>query len=144
VTPSCRSSRGNTRPAACLGGRTNIGSALPFAPYSLSGFAPGYPVAGALLGAAVGALLAGPLADRFGRESLLIADALIYALGAMSASIEGVQGHLVDGEDVGRLVRGGQCGRADDGDGGHRDAVLVAPDQIADGVGDGQVAGDRH
>jgi hypothetical protein len=104
----------------------------------------GYPVAGALLGAAVGALLAGPLADRFGRESLLIADALIYALGAMSASIEGVQGHLVDGEDVGRLVRGGQCGWADDGDGGHRDAVLVAPDQIADGVGDGQVAGDRH
>ena len=53
----------------------NIGSALPFVPYSLSGFALGYLVAGASLGAAVGALLAGPLADRFGRKSLLIADA---------------------------------------------------------------------
>jgi SP family arabinose:H+ symporter-like MFS transporter len=55
----------------------NIGSALPFVPYDLSGFALGYLVAGASLGAAAGALLAGPLADRFGRKSLLIADALI-------------------------------------------------------------------
>src|SRR6266576_1012618 len=38
----------------------NIGSALPFVPYSLSGFALGYLVAGASLGAAAGALLAGP------------------------------------------------------------------------------------
>jgi MFS family permease len=43
----------------------NIGSALPFVPYSLNGFALGYLVAGASLGAAAGALLAGPLADRF-------------------------------------------------------------------------------
>jgi len=48
----------------------NIGSALPFVPYSLNGFALGYLVAGASLGAAAGALLAGPLADRFGRKSL--------------------------------------------------------------------------
>jgi SP family arabinose:H+ symporter-like MFS transporter len=36
----------------------NIGSALPFVPYSLNGFALGYLVAGASLGAAAGALLA--------------------------------------------------------------------------------------
>jgi MFS family permease len=47
----------------------NIGSALPFVPYALNGFALGYLVAGASLGAAAGALLAGPLADRFGRKS---------------------------------------------------------------------------
>jgi SP family arabinose:H+ symporter-like MFS transporter len=62
---------------------SNIGSALNFIPYSLNGFAQGYLVAGASLGAAAGALAAGPLADRFGRKSLLIADAAIYALGAL-------------------------------------------------------------
>jgi sugar porter (SP) family MFS transporter len=62
---------------------SNIGSALNFIPYSLNGFAQGYLVAGASLGAAVGALAAGPLADRFGRKVLLIADAAIYALGAL-------------------------------------------------------------
>ena len=61
----------------------NIGSALPFIPYPLSGFALGYLVAGASLGAAVGALAAGRLADKLGRKSLLVADALIYALGAL-------------------------------------------------------------
>ena len=50
----------------------NIRSALPFVPYSLNGFALGYLVAGASLGAAVGALGAGPLADRFGRKSAFI------------------------------------------------------------------------
>ena len=44
---------------------SNIGSALNFIPYPLSGFAQGYLVAGASLGAAAGALAAGPLADRF-------------------------------------------------------------------------------
>jgi MFS transporter, SP family, arabinose:H+ symporter len=62
---------------------SNIGSALDFLPYHLSGFAEGYLVAGASLGAAAGALAAGPLTDRFGRKSLLIADALIYAIGAL-------------------------------------------------------------
>ena len=61
----------------------NIGSALPFIPYPLSGFALGYLVAGASLGAAVGALAAGRLADKLGRKSLLIVDALIYGLGAL-------------------------------------------------------------
>ncbi len=62
---------------------SNIGSALNFVPYPLNGFAQGYLVAGASLGAAAGALAAGPLADRFGRKSLLVVDAAIYAIGAL-------------------------------------------------------------
>jgi MFS transporter, SP family, arabinose:H+ symporter len=65
----------------------NIGSALSFIPYHLSGFALGYLVAGASVGAAVGALLAGPLTDLFGRKSLLIADAAIYTLGALLSAV---------------------------------------------------------
>jgi sugar porter (SP) family MFS transporter len=61
----------------------NIGSALPVLPYELGSFATGYLVAGASLGAAAGALLAGPLTDRFGRKSLLIVDALLYAIGSL-------------------------------------------------------------
>jgi sugar porter (SP) family MFS transporter len=61
----------------------NIGAALAFIPYPLTGFALGYLVAGASIGAAVGAILAGPLTDRFGRKSLLIVDAAIYAVGAI-------------------------------------------------------------
>ncbi|GAA1932216.1 sugar porter family MFS transporter [Streptantibioticus ferralitis] len=65
----------------------NIGSALSFVPYHLSGFALGYLVAGASVGAAVGALLAGPLTDLFGRKSLLIADAAIYTVGALLSAV---------------------------------------------------------
>jgi MFS transporter, SP family, arabinose:H+ symporter len=79
---------------ACIGGflfgydTSNIGSALPFivakgGPFPLSSFATGYLVAGASLGAAAGALIAGPLTDRFGRKSLLVGDAVIYAVGAL-------------------------------------------------------------
>jgi MFS family permease len=74
---------------ACVGGflfgydTANIGSALDFIPYHLSSFWTGYLVAGASLGAGVGALLAGPLTDRFGRKTLLITDAAIYAIGAL-------------------------------------------------------------
>ena len=39
-------------------------------------------MAGASIGAAVGALAAGPFTDRFGRKSLLVLDAGIYAVGA--------------------------------------------------------------
>src|SRR5215470_2908495 len=66
---------------------SNIGSVLTFVPYHLSGFWTGYLVAGASLGAAVGAFAAGPLTDRFGRKSLLIADAAIYALGALASAV---------------------------------------------------------
>lgn len=62
---------------------SNIGSALNLIPYKLGDFATGYLVAGASLGAAFGALVAGPLTDRFGRRSLMIADAFIYAVGAL-------------------------------------------------------------
>jgi sugar porter (SP) family MFS transporter len=78
---------------ACVGGflfgydTSNIGSALPFIPYHLSSFATGYLVAGASLGAAAGALVAGPLTDHFGRKSLLIADAAIYAIGAILSAV---------------------------------------------------------
>jgi MFS family permease len=66
---------------------SNIGSALAFVPYHLNGFWTGYLVAGASLGAVAGALLAGPLTDRFGRTSLLIADAAIYAFGALLSAV---------------------------------------------------------
>src|SRR5260370_17548872 len=50
----------------------NIGSALPFIPYPLSGFALGYLVAGASLGAAVGALAAGRPPGKLGPQSFLL------------------------------------------------------------------------
>jgi SP family arabinose:H+ symporter-like MFS transporter len=65
----------------------NIGSALNFVPYHLTGFWMGYLVSGASLGAAAGALLGGPAGDRFGRKKLLIADALIYAIGSIGSAI---------------------------------------------------------
>src|SRR3954470_24763875 len=78
---------------ACIGGflfgydTSVIGSVLDFIPYQLSDFWTGYLVAGASLGAAAGALAAGPLTDRFGRKSLLLADASIYALGAILSAL---------------------------------------------------------
>jgi SP family arabinose:H+ symporter-like MFS transporter len=74
---------------ACVGGflfgydTANIGSALGFIPYHLSSFWTGYLVAGASLGAGAGALIAGPLTDAFGRKTLLVTDAAIYAIGAL-------------------------------------------------------------
>ncbi|HYK70330.1 MAG TPA: sugar porter family MFS transporter [Streptosporangiaceae bacterium] len=65
----------------------NIGAALNLVPYPLTGLALGYLVSGASLGAAAGALAAGPLTDRFGRKSLLIIDALIYAVGAILSAV---------------------------------------------------------
>lgn len=76
---------------ACIGGflfgydTSNIGSALGFIPYHLSSLATGFLVAGASLGAAAGAIVAGPLTDHFGRRALLITDAAIYAAGAKEA-----------------------------------------------------------
>ena len=78
---------------ACIGGflfgydTAVIGSVLDFVPYKLSPFWTGYLVAGASLGAAVGALAAGPLTDRLGRKSLLMADASIYAVGALLSAV---------------------------------------------------------
>jgi SP family arabinose:H+ symporter-like MFS transporter len=78
---------------ACLGGflfgydTSNIGSALNFIRFPLSSFWLGYLVAGASLGAAAGAVLAFLTADRLGRKTLLIADALIYAVGSILAAV---------------------------------------------------------
>ena len=78
---------------ACVGGflfgydTAVIGSVLVFIPYHLGSFATGYLVAGASLGAAVGALGAGPLTDRYGRKSLLMADAGVFALGAILSAV---------------------------------------------------------
>jgi MFS transporter, SP family, arabinose:H+ symporter len=78
---------------SCIGGflfgydTADIGSVLDFIPYKLNSFATGYLVAGASIGAAVGALAAGPLTDRFGRKSLLIVDAAIYAAGAILSAV---------------------------------------------------------
>ena len=66
---------------------SNIGSALNFVPYHLTGLALGYLVSGASLGAAAGAILGGPLSDRFGRKILLIVDAGIYAVGAILSAV---------------------------------------------------------
>jgi SP family arabinose:H+ symporter-like MFS transporter len=78
---------------SCVGGflfgydTADIGSVLDFIPYHLSDFWTGYLVAGASIGAAVGALAAGPLTDKFGRKSLLIVDAAIYAVGALLSAV---------------------------------------------------------
>jgi MFS family permease len=53
----------------------------------LHGLAQGYLVSGAPLGAAAGAIFAGPTADRFGRKTLLIIDAGIYAVGAILSAV---------------------------------------------------------
>ena len=66
---------------------SNIGSALNFVPYNLHGLALGYLVSGASLGAAAGAIVAGPVADRFGRKKVLIVDAGIYAAGAILSAV---------------------------------------------------------
>jgi MFS transporter, SP family, arabinose:H+ symporter len=78
---------------SCLGGllfgldTSNIGSALNFIPYHVSSFWSGYLVAGASLGAAAGAVIAGPLTDRFGRKYLLVLDAGLYALGSILSAV---------------------------------------------------------
>ena len=66
---------------------SNIGSALNFVPYQLHGLALGYLVSGASLGAAAGAILAGPASDHFGRKTLLVIDAGIYAAGAILSAV---------------------------------------------------------
>jgi sugar porter (SP) family MFS transporter len=66
---------------------SNIGSALNFVPYDLKGLALGYLVSGASLGAAAGAIAAGPASDRFGRKTLLVIDAGIYAVGAILSAV---------------------------------------------------------
>src|SRR6201992_1837752 len=66
---------------------SNIGSALNFVPYNLKGLAEGYLVSGASLGAAAGAILAGAIADRFGRKGPLTAEAAIFAVCSILSAV---------------------------------------------------------
>jgi sugar porter (SP) family MFS transporter len=101
---------------ACVGGflfgydTAVIGSVLDFIPYDLSDLATGYLVAGASLGAAAGALAAGPFTDRFGRKSLLIVDAAIYAIGAiLSAATVNAEMLIVSRTLIGLAVGAGSA-----------------------------------
>src|ERR1700755_3557121 len=66
---------------------SNIGSALNFVPYPLHGLSGGYLVWGGSPGARAGAILGGAAADRFGRKTVLVVDAGIYALGAILSAV---------------------------------------------------------
>ncbi|WP_024611543.1 sugar porter family MFS transporter [Pseudoalteromonas sp. TB64] len=55
--------------------------------FNSSSVATGFNVASVLLGCALGALAAGPLADKFGRRSIMIATAIIFAISAFGSGI---------------------------------------------------------
>lgn len=80
----------------------NIGSALVVLPFHLGPVGTGIVVSGASLGAFVGALLAGPLADRLGRKSLLLADSALFAIGSIVSAVAVEPVLLV----VGRVIIG--------------------------------------
>ncbi len=64
-----------------------IGIASVFVPYHFTGLAFGYEIASASLGAAIGAIIAYFYTDRYGRKSLLIADAAIYTGAAILSAL---------------------------------------------------------
>ncbi|AGO61740.1 MFS transporter [Ferroplasma acidarmanus] len=71
---------------------SNIGTDLSFIPFAKNlattdPFVYGYLIAGASLGAAVGALIAALLTDKYGRKFLLITDAAIYTIGAILSAV---------------------------------------------------------
>ncbi|HEA18534.1 MAG TPA: MFS transporter [Pseudoalteromonas prydzensis] len=55
--------------------------------FNSSSVATGFNVASVLLGCALGALIAGPLADKFGRRSIMIVTAVIFAISAFGSGI---------------------------------------------------------
>lgn len=63
--------------------------------FDLSPFLEGAVVAALLLGAMVGAAVAGPLSDRLGRRRLILIGAVIFALGALGAALAPSTGVLV-------------------------------------------------
>ncbi|MEA2179427.1 MAG: hypothetical protein QOG77_2724, partial [Solirubrobacteraceae bacterium] len=70
--------------------------------FDLSSFMEGAVVASLLLGAMLGAALAGPLADRLGRRKLIIAAGVIFTAGAILAAAAPTVGVLL----VARFVLG--------------------------------------
>ncbi|MEM3670486.1 MAG: sugar porter family MFS transporter [Thermoprotei archaeon] len=69
---------------------SNIGIVEGFLPagyVTANPFIKGYLFSGVSLGAAVGALAAAALIDRYGRKSLLIVDAFLYSLGAILSAV---------------------------------------------------------
>jgi SP family sugar:H+ symporter-like MFS transporter len=55
--------------------------------FNASDVASGFNVASVLLGCAVGALMAGPISDRFGRKPIMIITAIIFAISAFGSGI---------------------------------------------------------
>jgi sugar porter (SP) family MFS transporter len=76
--------------------------------FDLSPFMQGAVVAGLLLGAMVGAGVAGPLSDRIGRRKLILAAAVTFTVGALAAAAAPSAGALV----AARLVIGLAVGSA--------------------------------
>jgi sugar porter (SP) family MFS transporter len=74
-----------------------ISGALSFitADFHLSAVSSGLVVSAILIGAMVGALGSGPLADRFGRRSAIIGAAVIFAVGAVLAAVSPSVGALL-------------------------------------------------
>src|SRR5271169_1643861 len=68
--------------------------------FTLSVFALEVIVSGVLAGAAVGALAGGRLADLFGRRTLLIATAIIFAAGAVLCAAAPTPGILIAGRII--------------------------------------------
>ena len=66
----------------------------------------GFNVASALLGCAVGAFVAGSLADKFGRRPILVASALLFALSAWGAGISTSSGEFILYRVLGGLAVG--------------------------------------
>jgi len=74
--------------------------------FGISDLGTGFSVASVLLGCALGALLAGPLSDRFGRKPLMVITAVVFAAsafgaGASQGSIEFILFRLLGGLGIG-------------------------------------------
>jgi len=63
--------------------------------FNSSDVSTGFNVASVLLGCALGALAAGPLADRYGRKSIMIITAIIFAVSAFGSGISTSSGEFI-------------------------------------------------